>query len=317
MTLPAPARGETRIAAGQPRGRRALALLAVAATVSTWGLSGVVIKVVSTTGLVASFYRLWLALPLLWAAVLLLPRLRARLGPVWLRSSLAGGSLFALHQVLFFQGLKLTTVANVMIIGALQPALVLLVAESLFGERTSLAALGCSAVAFLGTILVVLGSAGTPRWSPEGDALAFLNLGAFTGYFLFSKRARERVGASEYVVGMTTVAALWILLVCAATGQDLSSPHGRDWPLLLFLAVFPGTLGHFLTNWAHPYVPAFVLSVFLLAVPVIASVVAYLLLGEPLGLLHVAGGILVLGSIGTLVALGRAEAESAAQTDAP
>ena len=311
-------------AASTPAGRpaRALALGAVTATVLVWGSSNVVIKAVSTTGLVASFYRLWFAIPLLWLLPVVIPAMRRRFTRQWLTASLAGGGLFAVHQILFFNSLKLTSVANVTIIGALQPALVLAVAGRVFGEPVTLRAAGWSLVAVLGTALVVIGSAGTPSWSPFGDALAVLNLFAFTAYFLASKRFRTRVATPEYVLGMTTVAGLLILAAALITGQDLLAPRGYDWPLLLFLAVFPGTIGHFLTNWAHPHVPVFLLSVMLLAVPVIAAAGAATFLDEPLNFTQITGGAIVLLAIGTVVSASSAPppaelAESAAETDAP
>jgi len=121
---------------------------------------------------------------------------------------------------------------------------------------------------------------------------------------------------------MTTVAGVCILAVAVASGQDLLSPHGNDWLLLLFLALFPGTLGHLLSNWAHPHVPAFLLSVMLLAVPVIAAVAAAIFLNEPINLIQIVGGGIVLSAIGTIVGGAPAQtaeelAESAAETDAP
>jgi drug/metabolite transporter (DMT)-like permease len=309
---------------GQPHRQppHGLALAAVGAAVLTWGFSNVVIKAVSTTGLVASFYRLWFAMPILWAVPALVPAVRRRLDGIWLRASLVGGGLFALHQVLFFTSLKLTTVANVALIGALQPPLVLVVANRMFGEPSSRRALALSVVALAGTALVVLGARGTPGWSAAGDLLAFANLFAFTAYFLASKRIRNHAGTLEYLIGMTTVAGLIMLMVALATGQRLASPHGWDWPLLVFLALLPGTLGHFLTNWAHPHTSAFIVSIMLLAVPVIACAAAAAFLGEHLNAVQLAGGVIVLAAVAAVVrtaapAEEAALAESAAETDAP
>jgi drug/metabolite transporter (DMT)-like permease len=302
--------------------RRTLAVLAIAATVVMWGSSSVAIKAVSTSGLVTVFYRLWFAIPPLWLTVALAPRMRRRLDRPWLEACVAGGVLFALHQLLFFTSLKLTTVVNVTLIGALQPGLVLLAAGRLFGERATARAVAWFAVALGGTALVVLGSTGVPGWSPAGDLLAAANLFAFTAYFLLSKRIRARLGAWEYVVGMTTVSGLVIGAVALATGQDLGSPGSWEWLVLVFLAVFPGTLGHVLTNWAHPHVAAFTASVMLLAVPVIAAAGAHAVLGETLGAAQIAGGIVVLVAIGVVVRSARGVpreelAESAAETGAP
>jgi drug/metabolite transporter (DMT)-like permease len=300
---------------------RTRALLAVAGTVVLWGSSSVAIKLVPSSGIVTAFYRLWFAIPLLWTIPLARPSLRRRLDRRWLGASLGGGTLFFLHQTLFFSSLKLTTVADVTIIGALQPALVLLVAGPLFGERASLAGVVWSAVAFAGTGLVVLGARAAPTWSLGGDALAFVNLFAFTAYFLFSKRARAGVGSLEYVIGMTTVSGLWMLAAALLTGQALRAPAPWEWAVFLYIAIFPGTLGHVLTNWAHPYAPALTISMMLLAVPLLATVGAALVLGERVALLQVGGGAIVLAAIAVIVRstapdTGAELAESAATTDA-
>ena len=301
--------------------QRTLALVSVAFTVVVWGCSNVLIKGVSVTGQVASLYRLWFAVPLVWALPLFMRSLRRHMDRRWLVGSAVGGVLFSLHQLLFFTGLKFTSVANVTIIGALQPVLVLLVAGRMFGERPNLRALCWSAVAFAGTAVVVAGATGAAGGSAFGDLLAVGNLFAFTGYFLWSKRIRTGVGATEYVIGMTTVAAIVALAVALATTQDLGSPTRTDLLWLALIAVVPGTLGHFLTNWAHAHASAFAMSVLLLAVPVVASALAAVFLDERLTGVQIAGGALTLLAVGVIVRspadAGEELAESAARTDAP
>ena len=305
-----------------PKGSQFLGVTAVSFTVLLWGLSGVAIKATSVTGIVTAFYRTWFAIPLLWMTMMS-PGLRSGLDRNWLRASVVGGSLFCVHQVLYFTSLKLTTVANVTIIGALQPVLVLLLAGRMFGESVTAASLLWSIVAVAGTGLVVLGSSAAPTSSLLGDTIATFNLFAFTAYFLASKRIRATVGAWEYVVGMTTVSGIGMLLVALTTGQDLGSPSGADWLLLLAIAMFPGSIGHALTNWAHAHVTAFVASMILLAVPVIATVGAHVFLAEPVSGQQIVGGVVVLAAVGMIVASARRSsvrlelAESVAETDAP
>src|SRR5262249_22828911 len=161
---------------------------------------------------------------------------------------------------LYFTSLRLTTVADVTIIGALQPALVLLLAGPLFGEPATALAVVWSGIAFLGTALVVLGAAHPSRASVAGDGLAFLNLFAFTAYFLASKRFRDHAHPWDYVIGVTTVSGVVVGLVALATGQLATVPAPSALAVLAAIAVFPGTLGHVLTNWAHAHVSAFVAS---------------------------------------------------------
>ena len=205
---------------GEENGREGLALVAVAVAVGTWCASNVVIKLTSVSGLVTSFYRLWLAVAFLWPLAAVTPAIRRGLDRHWLRASIVGGSLFGLHQILFFTALKMTSVINVGIIGALQPVIVLMVAGRMFGEEATLRTIAWALIAVGGTAMVVFGAAGSASWSPLGDLIATLNLFAFTAYFLYSKRIRAGVGATAYVVGMTTMAGVVVLAAVACYAPE-------------------------------------------------------------------------------------------------
>jgi len=249
------------------------------------------------------------------------PRIRREFDRPWAADCAVGGTLFGLHQILYFNALKLTTVTNVNLIGALQPVLVLLIAGRLFQERVTAQALVWSTVALAGAATVIVGSTGAPTRSALGDLLAGVNLFAFTAYFLVSKRIRSRTGPWEYVTGMTTVAGVVMGAACLVSRQDLGSPAGWEWAVLAGLAILPGTLGHLLTNWAHAHVSALVVSLMLLAVPALAAGLAAVILGEHVTPVQIVGGAVVLGAIAVVVRSARragpAMAESAAATDAP
>jgi drug/metabolite transporter (DMT)-like permease len=302
---------------------RTRALAAVGLTVVLWGASPVLIKAVQATGLVTAFYRLWLAIPFLWVIGSLQPGFAGRLDRHWLRASLIGGLMFGVHQILFFCALKWTSVANVTVIGALQPALVLLVAGSLFGEHATVRAIAWASVAVLGTSAVALGGGKGTGLQLAGDALAVLNLLAFTTYFVASKRFRVHTRAWEYTLGMTTVAGLVVAVVCVLTAQDFASPSGNDWLILFVIGALPGTLGHVLTNWAHAHTSAFAVSNLLLAAPVLSTAFAWIALGESLRAPQLAGGLVALAGIAMVIGSTRSPelrvelAEGAAETDAP
>jgi hypothetical protein len=64
---------------------------------------------------------------------------------------------------------------------------------------------------------------------------------------------------------MSTVSGVLVTMVALAMHADLTSPGPFDFAILFTLAVFPGTLGHVLTNWAHAHTTAFSISMMLLA----------------------------------------------------
>jgi drug/metabolite transporter (DMT)-like permease len=273
-------------------------LAAAVVAVIAWGFGGVLVKLTAMEGLALSFARLWLGFLVMLPVMVVA---RRRLTWVALRRSALGGLFLGGDVVLFFSSLKLTSVADVTLIGALQPALVLLVAGPWFGERVGIREVGWTIAAVAGTAVVIAGAAGTPAWSPLGDLLAVGALFAFTGYFLVTKRARQSVGTLEYMTGVMLVAALVATPLALASGQDLRPGRAVDWLWLAVFVLVPGAGGHALMGWAQRYVDVSVTSLVVVGMPVVAAVAALVVLGEPLTVPQVLGGLLVLVSISAIL----------------
>ena len=276
-----------------------LGAVAVLVAVSVWGAIAVVAKLVDgIDGTVLGFHRLWIGA---LATVAVFVARGGRLSWALLRDCVPGGIAFGLDIVLFFSALKHTTVANATVIGALQPALLLLVVGRLFGERVTAAIVGWTAVAIAGVAIVMYGSAGTPAWSPQGDILAIGALVAWTGYFVASKQARKQRGALEYLAGLLVVATVLAAPVAIFLGGRFVPEHGIDWAWIAALAVGSGGFGHLLINWAHDHVDLSVMSILTLAVPVFAAASAALFLDEPIVGAEVVGIAIVFVALAVVV----------------
>jgi drug/metabolite transporter (DMT)-like permease len=260
-------------------------------------MSNVIVKIAHGSALELAFWRLWMGSAVMLAICALV---RRRLSWPAIRSSAPAGVLFGVNLVLFFAALKQTSVADVLIIGALQPGLVLLVAGRMFGERVAWEELLFFAGSIVGIVLFVLGSSETPSWSLEGDLLAVGALVVFTAYFLLSKRVRERIQAVEYMTIVTVVGALVVTPVVFVSGTQLGGLRVQDWLwLVLFLLAAQGS--HLLVAWAHRQVDATVSSLILLGETPITAASAYVFLGEPVTWLMGVGGAIALGSLGAIV----------------
>jgi drug/metabolite transporter (DMT)-like permease len=272
----------------------AAGLAAVIVGTIAWGTTGIFVKEIALAALPLTFYRLWLGVVLLGA--LLLARRRPLSLTVLLRS-VPAGLFLAADIALFFSALKLTSVAVATVIGALQPALVLLVAGRLFGERVGWRVVAWTLASIAGIVAVALGP-GIPRGEHlAGDALAVGSLVAFTGYWLVSKRVIGVSADSErYTFGVMLVAAAAMTPVTFLSGQRLGPVRPADWFWLALLALVPGS-GHLLFNFAHRFVDVSVSSVVSAGNPIIASLLALLVLGEPLDAVQVAGGIVAVLAI--------------------
>ena len=286
------------ISRSAPRASR-LGLAALSTAVVGWSITNLIPKVTQLSGVGFVFYRLWLGAFVMVVALTVSGR---RLSWATVRASAVGGVLFGLNILLFVSALKMTSVADALVIGALQPALTLMVAGPLFGERITRSHLVWTGASVAGVVLVVVGGSGAPTWSLAGDGLAFGALLLWTAYFLVSKRTRTRVGvpALEYMTAVTVVAAVVVTPIAVASGTLSVGVRPMDWAwLALFLVGAQG--GHVLVAWAHAEVDVTVSSLFVLAQPILASVAALFLLGEPLTVLEVVGGAVVVASVAAIV----------------
>src|SRR5688572_22661016 len=283
-------------------GRRPVAgTLAVLLAVTMWGGMAVVIrKIDEIDGLVVGFHRLWIGAV---ATVAIFYATGRRLRASSFRLSLVGGLAFGLDIVLFFTALKNTTVANATVVGALQPALVLLIAGPMFGEVATIGLVSWSLAAIAGVAVVVYGSSGAPLWSPMGDLLAIGALLAWTVYFVASKRVSGRIAPFEYLTAMLVIAAAVVTPVALLSGQRIEPGGPAQWAWIAALAVGSGGVGHLLVNWAHPHVDLSVMSLLTLAIPVVAVISAAIFLDESIEWIQVLGMAIVLTAVG-VVAIG-------------
>jgi drug/metabolite transporter (DMT)-like permease len=273
--------------------------MAVLFAVSVWGGMAVVIRLLDQVdGLVLGFHRLWIGAV---ATVAVFYATGRRLTMRGLKLSAMGGLAFGSDVVLFYSAVKHTTVANATVVGALQPALVLLVAGRMFGEPVTASIITWSAVAIAGVVIVVYGSSGAPVWSISGDLLAVAALLAWTLYFVASKRVSGKLPSFDYLTGMLIVAAAVVTPVALLSGQPLDPGGTGEWAWLAVLAIGSGGVGHLLINWAHAHIDLSVMSLLTLAVPVVAVISAAIFVDEPIEWVQLFGMAVVLAALGVVV----------------
>jgi drug/metabolite transporter (DMT)-like permease len=291
-----------------PAGQQLLGLGASVLAAIGWGFGGVFAKLASMSGLVLTFYRLWLGAALL---LLVARATRRHLSFAVFRASLLGGVVLACDMAMFFSAIKLTSVADATVISAVQPVIVLIAARSLFGERMGRWDVALILVAVAGVSTAVVGPGVPNHHVLTGDLLAVGALLAWSVYWLATKsvRARTGIGAIEYTAGVTTVAAVVLTPVVLLSGEPVARVVGGDWLWICLLTIVPGG-AHVLMNWAHRYVDASVSSVVGSSNPVVAAIGAYLILGQPLTAVQIAGGLVGIGAITAVAGRHRHPADS-------
>ncbi|MGE3328942.1 MAG: DMT family transporter, partial [Acidimicrobiia bacterium] len=230
-------------------------------------MSAVIVRGVSADAPATVFFRLWLSVPV-WYVVMLLSG--ARLSVRIVRDAFGPAVLFAGSMAASFEAFKRTSIANASLIPSLQPALILLLASQLMGERRSNRELALAGLAFAGVVGVVLGGAKTSGASRLGDLLAFVNLLLFAAYFLKVKRIRTtEVPVLAFLTAMFLLSAVLVSPWALLSTKGLDRMHGPDWLLIFALIVGPGLMGHGLMTWAQKFLDVTTTSLLNLGAPVV------------------------------------------------
>lgn len=278
----------------------ALPYVGLGAVLLLWGLGPPISKLISAPPLTASFTRLWTSSIAMIAMQLAQGNRPTRAA---LRTSLIGGLAFGVNSLVFFYALANASIATITVIGSLQPAIVMLGASKLFGERATRWVIGWTGVAILGAVVAVLGAGAAVHTNAVGIACSVGSLLAMGVYFLASKQARATLGAGEYVMGVMIWASLLVTPVVALGGGlgHFDALDRHDWFWLAVMLVGPGVGGQLIMGWAVRFVPVSLSAMILLGATVVSIVAAWPIHGEQPTLVQLLGGAITLGSVGAIL----------------
>jgi drug/metabolite transporter (DMT)-like permease len=280
--------------------QRALGISADLLAATMWGFTGIIVIYSKTAPFVLTFYRLWISVALMLLALLLRHR---RLSWQVLVRAAPSGVLLGANLACYVFAFRLTTIADASVIGALQPALVLIFAAMLFGEAVGVREVLITAIAIVGVAGVVVGTRVSIGAHGKGDLIAVIGTLAFAGYWLFAKSARRQIPTLEFMSGVWITAAIALTPIAFASGESFTAMPTGSWPWIVALAIVPG-VGHVMMNWGHRFVDASVSAVIAILNAPVAAVAALVILGQALSLFQIACGSVAVIAI-ALVAKGR------------
>jgi len=273
-------------------------LLAAAVAVTAWGASSVIAKVLPQGALAIAAYRF-----MTYFVVISIWRATRRQYLSWdaFKKSIPGGLLLAADVAFFFTAIKLTTVVNATIIGALQPLILTAYGVRFLGERLRRADMILGLVALAGVVVIVLAGSNSGDANIWGDLAAVGALASWSAYFVFAKRADGVVSPTDYTLAAALIVALANAPLALAFGQSLAWPAWSDWLWLIGMALGAGLLGHNMMNWSIVRIPLWLGSTMTLLVPLVSSAIAWIFLDEPLNPTQIIAMVVALAAIGKLV----------------
>jgi len=212
--------------------------------------------------------------------------------------SILGISVF---NTMLYTAVHTTTAINGAMIQTTMPAVIILATLVMFKEKvTRLQILGV-AICIIGAFIVILRG----RWNTllgmsfaPGDILM---MGAVIVYALYSALLRQRPAIHPlsfliYTFGLGVIFLLpvyiWELAGSATMTLTLQVVLS-----ILYVALFPSILAYFCWNRGVEVIGANRAGLFINLIPVFASILAILFLGETLQVFHIIGMVLILGGM--------------------
>ncbi len=276
---------------------------ALMATTVFWGLSFVATKVAleSIPTFTLIFARFMLA-SLFFAAIMirhgfpsLTPKDHAKL---FLMAIFHPGIYFLCETM----GLLYTSAATVSLIIATIPVAVMILSAIVLKEKTNRMGVVGIFLSLVGIAILVVGAPDF-NWdmggSFKGDIIVFGAVISAAFYIISARNLGKRYSSREITSMQCFYGALFFAPALFLDLPTLSwaAVSTRSIVALLYLTVFATVAAFFFYNYALTKIPASRASIFINGIPVVTALGAWIILGERLTLLQLAGGALVLAAV--------------------
>ncbi len=278
---------------------RALSALVLGGTFL--GCSPILVRVSELGPIATAFWRLLLALVPL---ALFFARAR-RTGNAGRLPETAADHLTAAMPGVFLAGdlatwhtsLHMTSVANSTLLANMAPIFVTLASWLFLRQRISGRFLAGLVLSIVGVVVLNSRAIATSQGHLRGDAVAVGAAMFYAGYFIMLSRARRAFSTPVVMVWSTTAAAVCVLPLSLVFERAFVPHLLTGWLILVALGWVVHAGGQGLITFALAWLPPAFSSLTLLIQPLVAAVLAWMLLAEPLGTPQIAGGAIVIAGI--------------------
>jgi drug/metabolite transporter (DMT)-like permease len=261
------------------------------------GLSPIFVRLADVGPFTSAFWRVALAMPVLYAWMWTSERGRAKPARTFTPATIWVGVAFAFDLFFWHLSIVKTTVANATFFATTAPIWVVLFGWLIFRRRVSAATLVGLGLCILGGAALLAQSFRLRGGSVLGD-LYGLSTGVFFGlYFLAVQAAREGHSAARVTFEATVITAALLLLAALGLEHRLLPRTLHGFAALLAMAWISHTGGQGLLTIALGHLPATFSSLVIFLEAIAAACFAWALLGEPVSLIQAGGGLAILAGI--------------------
>ncbi|MBT5078646.1 MAG: DMT family transporter [Candidatus Marinimicrobia bacterium] len=278
-----------------------MVLLLVSATfaISTSPILARILSDVPAVGI--SFWRMAIGATILWVYSKFKPTVS--LSTKNRNYTILGGIFLGIHFQFFFESIKLTTIANATFLGTLAPLFTLLLEKFWLKRRIQKNMVFALAIIFTGSVIIVSDQFDASSNYTRGNLYALICSFWIALAFMISENVRKEAGTVTFSKTLFASAAITLLMISFFTGESLIGYSELDYFGLFLLGLIPTVFGHGSFYFALRYIQPTIVASFPLGEPIIASIIAYYLFSEAVGINIVLGGVLTIVGLFILVKL--------------
>ena len=204
------------------------------------------------------------------------------------------GMLLGAHFTFFITSVKETSVAASVLLATCHVVYVAILGWIFFGEKLSKKAISGTIIALLGILVLFGGDLLDNPGNFKGNIFAFIS-GILAGLYYFNgRKLRKIISLPTYALVVYFFSFLTMYVMVLFQNLDYTNVPMSEIQLFLLMALVPTLLGHTMQNWALGYLPAYIVSISLLAEPVGSGILAWFFFQEIPSLGVIFGGLIVI-----------------------
>ena len=240
-----------------------------------------------------SFWRMFIAAFILWIYSLFFKQGKVKSSNN-LKSIFVAGILLGIHFALFFQSIKMTKIANATFLGTLAPLFTLLLESFLFKRKFNKFVIMGLLLSFCGAVIILSDNFDMSQKYTLGNFLAVLCSVCLAISFIIAEKVRQTENTIVYTRTLYLAASATLLIIAVITNSNLVNHALSDYIGLLFLGLVPTIIGHNIIYYSVKFVSPTIVSSFPLGEPVIATILAFFIFGQIIGINIILGGLITL-----------------------
>lgn len=208
---------------------------------------------------------------------------------------LASGIAMGINWILLFQAYRYTTISAATLSYYFAPVIVTVASPLLFHERLTAKQVICFVMSTLGLVLII-GTGGGEETA--GITGILFGLGAAVFYaavILLNKFIKNVAGIQRTILQMLAAVVTLLPYVAVSSGFNLNLLDGTGWACLLTVGLFHTGITYCLYFSVLKDLTGQEAAILSYIDPLVAVIISVLLLGEPMTLMQLIGGALILG----------------------